>query len=140
MPDTTIVNSLLGSAKEANNRLVALQKSSTTVTAQASDITMKATELRNTLMGIQKDAETYNQEFLDRVQGGGTPGFMKLRGVSTLQDWVLFYFYLIYGILCLSMASLAIFVSKNPLFAGSVVISFGLLIGIMMTAVLIRFG
>jgi len=140
MADTTVVNALLKSASDANDKLVDLQSSNSAATTQAGGIRSKVTELRNKLSDAKKDAETYNQEFLDRMNNGGGVGFMKLRGVSTLQDWVLLYFYIIFGILCLCMAGLAAYVAKNSVVAASVVLAFGTLIGCLMTAVLVRFA
>ena len=139
--DTTEVNTLLNStAANANTILTRLKASGNTVVSQADSISEQADHLRNTLSDIRKDAETYNQEFLDRLHTTGTPGFTKLRGLTTLQDWVLFFFYIMYAIICIGITIFAVSVTRYKLYAATVVIAFSVMIGCMMTAVIIRFA
>jgi hypothetical protein len=134
------VDTLLKSTADLNNELTLLKASGRTVVSQADSISEQADHLRNKLSDIRKDAETYNQEFLDRLNTSGTPGFTKLRGLTTLQDWVLFFFYIIYVIICIAITIFAVSMTRYKLYAATVVIAFSVMIGCMMTAVIIRFA
>jgi len=85
-------------------------------------------------------SDTYDREYLDRVSDKPITGFWQARGVSTLQDWVLFFFFTIYGIISLGLFFLVISMSDSPVYAGGMIAISSIGIGIMITAVLIRFG
>ncbi len=138
--DTTRVNELLTTAQVRNGVLTEISRNMNTEVAQSNTISAQARHLKNVLSDVQKDAETYNQEFLDHLHNGEKPGFMKLRGVSSLQDWILFYFYIMYAILSICMLILAISVTRYKVYAAVIVIAYSLMIGTMMTAVIIRFA
>jgi len=138
--DTTEVNSLLATTESRNIVLTELTTNMDTEVTQSITISAKARQLQTVLSDVQKNAETYNQEFLDHLHNGEKPGFMKLRGVSSLQDWVLFYFYILYAVLSVCILILAIAVTRYKVYAAATVIAFSLMIGSMMTAVIIRFA
>ncbi len=83
-------------------------------------------------------SETYEREFLDRSAGKKIGGFFSSRGVNNLQDWVLLIFYTIYVLVSLGICGIALFASRSPLISVAMVISASLLIGVMMTAVILR--
>jgi len=85
-------------------------------------------------------SETYEREFLDRTAGKKIGGFFSSRGVNNLQDWVLLIFYTVYVLVSLGICGLALFASRSPLISVAMVISASLLIGVMMTAVILRFA
>ena len=85
-------------------------------------------------------SETYEREFLDRTAGKKIGGFFSSRGVNNLQDWVLLIFYTVYVLVSLGICGLALFASRTPLISVVMVISASLLIGVMMTAMILRFA
>ena len=85
-------------------------------------------------------SETYEREFLDRTAGKKIGGFFSSRGVNNLQDWVLLIFYTVYVLVSLGICGLALFASRTPLISVAMVISASLLIGVMMTAMILRFA
>jgi hypothetical protein len=85
-------------------------------------------------------SETYEREFLDRSAGKKIGGFFSSRGVNNLQDWVLLIFYTVYVLVSLGICGLALFASRTPLISVAMVISASLLIGVMMTAMILRFA
>jgi hypothetical protein len=82
---------------------------------------------------------TYDREFLDRRASEQPYTFWRLRGVSTLQDWVLFVFFVIYGIIC-ATALLITLISQYPVYNFCLVLLSSVAIGIMITATIVRFA
>jgi len=66
-------------------------------------------DLTNELEALRAEADTLNQEYLDRSQGK-SPSLLQKQGLSTQQDWVLFFFFSSYGFACLVFI---IFILKN---------------------------
>ena len=96
--------------------------------------------LEVTLAKVNTLSETYEREFLDRTAGKKIGGFFSSRGVNNLQDWVLLIFYTVYVLVSLGICGLALFASRSPLISVAMVISASLLIGVMMTAMILRFA
>ena len=90
-------------------------------------------QLKNTAIS------THEREYLDRKAVENPFTFWRLRGVSTLQDWVLFVFFTVYGVLCLT-ALLVTLVSQYPVYNFIIVLLSSVTIGIMITATIVRFA
>ena len=104
------------------------------------------TELQNKINALDAQLKvkdnaisTYEREFLDRKAIEKPFTFWRLRGVSTLQDWVLFAFFAVYGIICLTALTATIF-SQYALYNFFVVLLSSVTIGIMITATIVRFA
>lgn len=118
---------------------IAVQQSSSSLTNQNSKLAAELTGLKAKLAGIQKQNETYDREFLDRSAGKKNSGVFRRNGITTLQDWILFLFFVGYALICIIM--LVYYVSNNP-FNGYYLlmgITICTIFGIMMSAVVIRF-
>jgi hypothetical protein len=63
-------------------------------------LTSQKVNLTNKLEALRTEADTLNQEYLDRSQGG-SPTLLQRYGLSTQQDWILFLFFFSYGFMCL---------------------------------------
>jgi hypothetical protein len=103
-------------------------------------------ELRESLDAIDtkiklKNAaiSTYEREYLDRKAVETPFTFWRLRGVSTLQDWVLFVFFAVYGIICFT-ALLVTLITEYALYNFFIVLLSSVTIGIMITATIVRFA
>ena len=94
----------------------------------------------NTKIKLKNSAlSTYEREYLDRKKIEQPFTFWRLRGVSTLQDWVLFIFFAIYGIIC-ATALLITFTSDYPLYNFAIVLIGSVAVGVMITATIVRFA
>lgn len=66
--------------------------------------------------------------------------FWRLRGVSTLQDWVLIVFFFIYGIISLTLVVMVVMLGKSPVFNGFMLLAVSIILGIMIMGVIVRFA
>lgn len=92
---------------------------------------------------IKQAADTYDQDFLDRVTSGrteGVHGFWARRGVSTLQDWVLLLFFMTFaGFLAVCILYTVRFSSKK-VFTILFILVFGPILAAFFASLLLRFG
>lgn len=77
--------------------------------------TAQKQKLEDTLNSLQRQINakndmitTYDRELKDRNATGTVYTFWRLRGLSTLQDWVLFSFFVVYGLITLFLVFLAL--------------------------------
>jgi len=108
--------------------------------AQANSLQNQVVALNAKLENVKTLSDTYDREFLDRTSGKNPIGFWQSRGISTLQDWVLLFFYLVYGLVTLAILLLVITFSDTALYSGFMVLALSVILGVMMTAVIIRFA
>jgi len=102
--------------------------------------------LQDTLNTIQKKIDsktdilsTYETEFNDRTRITKPFTFWRLRGLNTLQDWVLFSFFFVYGLLSLLILLLC-FNSEYVIINMSVVILCSFSIAVLLMGVIVRFA
>ena len=94
----------------------------------------------NTKLNLKNGAiSTYQREYLDRKTIEMPFTFWRLRGVSTLQDWVLFVFFAIYGIFCITFL-LITFTTEYMLYNFVLVLIASITIGTMIVATIVRFA
>jgi hypothetical protein len=118
---------------------IAVQQSSASLTTQAAKLNAELVGLKAQLSGIEKQNETYDREFLDRSAGKANYGFFRRNGIVTLQDWILFLFFLGYAIIC---SIVLIYFSMNTAFNATYIlmaITVFIIFGIMMSGVIMRF-
>jgi len=121
------------------NTYLTLDSSQSPYSTQAGKLQATANNLQIQLNTKHDAIETYDREYLDRKTVEKPFTFWRLRGVSTLQDWVLLIFFILYGILCAGILLLAL-TSSYPLYMGTVVVLSSATIGIMITATIVRFA
>jgi hypothetical protein len=109
-------------------------------TAQLSGLEETLVQLRAKLESVRKISDTYDREYLDRSADKPLNSFWRLRGISTLQDWVLFIFFLIYGIISITLVILTTMFSRPALFNGIMLLATSFILGIMIVAVIVRFA
>jgi len=107
---------------------------------QLSGLQENLVQLRAKLASVRKISDTYDREYLDRMADKPLNSFWRLRGVSTLQDWVLLVFFFIYGIITLTLVVMVVMFSKAPVFNGVMLLGTALALGIMITGVIVRFA
>jgi hypothetical protein len=117
-------------------------------TAQASSIRQRE-ELENEknrlqaeLANARKGAEAYDREFLDRTRAGmDKPSRTATYGISTLQDWVLFLFYISYAAATLALAGFIGMRAQSNKIVGVVGVLLGsAFLGILFSMVIVRFA
>ena len=114
------------------------RKAQTAFSEQHTQLQVDVANLSSKLANVQKGADTYNREFLDR-SGKNTIGAARRFGLSTLQDWLFLLFFVSYGVICLCILIFTVMVSKEKIFAGISVLSVSLILGVIMANVIIRF-
>lgn len=117
----------------------AAQTAGSSLTGQNTQLQAQVESLNAKLANIKKTGETYDREFIDRSAGKGSVGFARLRGISTLQDWLLLIFFVSYAIICICILFYTVAASQEKLFAGVMVLTTSVIFGVMMSAVIMRF-
>lgn len=132
---------LLESTRDSYNNTYTRQISSAgSSNMQLSGLQENLVQLRAKLASVRKISDTYDREYLDRMADKPLNSFWRLRGVSTLQDWVLLVFFFIYGIITLTLVVMVVMFSKAPVFNGVMLLGTALALGIMITGVIVRFA
>lgn len=93
--------------------------------------------LKAKLANVKKVSDTYDREYQDRMADKPLSGFWISHGVSTLQDWILLIFFLLYAIVSLFFV---VMVSTKSLFYGFMVLASSFIFGVMISATLMRFA
>ena len=107
---------------------------------------LQINKLQATLDSIQRKINstedvisTYEREFKDRYELESPFTFWRKRGVSTLQDWILFSFFLVYALVSLCLVGLA-FNTEYMFYNITVVTLCCFVIGILIAATIVRFA
>ena len=124
-------------------------------TIQQGDLNTKLVTLKAKLASVQRVSDTYDREYLDRMADRKI-SFWQLRGITTLQDWILFFFFLLYAIVSVGIAAMVYMNSRTfnsstgsnsgflrpmaPIFNVLMVLGAAFVIGIMITATIVRFA
>lgn len=114
-----------------------IQAASKSLVSQSNTMQSEVQNLKAKLANVKKVSDTYDREFLDRSAVKAPFGFWQSRGVSTLQDWVFFMFFVSYGIIC--MCIFAVAVQKSAM-AATLVLVVSIIVGIMMSLVVVMFA
>ena len=80
-------------APDLFNKYTTAQNINNSIISQKTDLQAKVMQLHAQLENVKKSADTYDREFLDR-SAKPKRGFFNSRGLSTLQDWLFFTFFL----------------------------------------------
>jgi hypothetical protein len=132
---------LLQSTRDTyNNTYVTQLSNSGSSNVQLTGLEQTLVQLRAKLANVRKISDTYDREYLDRLADKPLNSFWRLRGVSTLQDWVLLIFFFIYGIISLSLVVGVVMFSSAPLFNGVMLLGASFSLAIMIVGVIVRFA
>ena len=136
---TTTKSMLDTTATNLFNQYEAGLRASSSLTQQSSVLQAKLSSLNTKLTNIKKTADTYDREFIDRSAGKNNIGFFRKRGISTLQDWILFFFFLSYAIICISIIVYSTAMSMQKIMTFVMTSTASLVLGVMISAVIMRF-
>ena len=135
------LTSTLTSIKDRYTTYNDLRQSSGSSTNQNMQLQDTLKILKSKLANVKRVADTYDREYLDRVADKPLSGFWQSRGVSTLQDWILLLFFFMYTIISIGLVFLVITAAdRSAMFNGFMILSFAFSLGVMLTAVIVRFA
>ena len=104
----------------------------------------RATALKARLADLNKVADTYDREFLDRTRSTGgiptQPSFFARKGLSTFQDWLLATFFGVYALVTIVLLIYIVRISKTKAQAAGIVLASSIVIGIIMGALIRQFA
>lgn len=107
----------------------------------ANALQAQQTALRSELVNIQKSADTYDREFLDRrANGEGTLGPLAIRGFSTTQDFVLAGFFVSYVLASLSLLIYIVYSSNQKGLMALLVLFMSVVFGVFISLTIIRYA
>ena len=91
---------------------------------------------------LAQAADTYDKDFLDRAETGRVSGsgFWERRGVSTMQDWLLLFFFTVYAAWLIVCIVYTLQYSTKKLFTLSFILIGGPIFGVFLAALIMRFG
>ena len=118
------------------NQYTVAQTASGALRNQNKALQSEVESLSTKLSHIKMAGDTYDREFLDR-SAGKQDGVLRRYGLTTLQDWLFFIFFLAYAIIAFSFIGYT--VSQSGIAVGAIVAAVTLIIGVMMSAVMMRF-
>jgi hypothetical protein len=107
---------------------------------QLGELDNEVVSLKAKLERLKTVSDTYDREYLDRMEEKPLGGFWRSRGVSTLQDWVLLSFFALYTFITIGLIILAVMNVTYPLMYVVFISLISCVTGIMIAAVLVRFG
>jgi hypothetical protein len=107
---------------------------------QLEELDNEVVSLKAKLERLKTVSDTYDREYLDRMEEKPLGGFWISRGVSTLQDWVLLSFFALYTFITIGLIILAVMNTTYPLMYVVFISLISFVMGIMIAAVLVRFG
>lgn len=136
---TTALNMLNTTTTNLYTQYVSAQTIGDNLTKQKSELQTQVTSLNAKLATINKTGDTYDREFLDRSPTNTKRGFFNRNGISTLQDWLLFMFFISYVIICITILVFTVMASRYKVYAGCMVFIISIIFGVMMSAVIMRF-
>jgi hypothetical protein len=135
----TANNMLNNTTTNLFQQYTAVKNAGSALTAQNSGLQAEVAQLGAKLASIKKEADTYDREFLDRTADKKPLGVFRSRGITTFQDWILLIFFVAYGAICASLAIYGMRREGGGLTEGFMVILVSVTVGIMMSAVILRF-
>jgi hypothetical protein len=137
---TTASNMLDNTTTNLFQQYVTAQNAATSLTSQNTSLQAQVLTLKAKLANVKKSGDTYDREFMDRSGKPTGRGIFGSRGVTTLQDWLFFLFFLSYAIISLSVLIFTVMMSREKIYAGLMVFIVTLVFGVMMSAVIMRFA
>lgn len=119
------------------NQYTIAQTASGALTGQNTKLQAEVESLSAKLAHIKMAGDTYDREFLDRSAGKRNDGVLRRYGVSTLQDWLFFIFFISYAVITITFTAYVL--DENGIGYAAISAIVSLIIGVMMSAVMMRF-
>lgn len=136
---STANNMLNNTTTNLFQQYTAAKNAGSALSNQNSGLQGEVVQLGAKLAAVKKEADTYDREFLDRSADRKPPGFFSSRGITTFQDWILLIFYIAYGAICASLVIYAMTRPGGTFQEAFTVLLVSVVVGVMMSAVILRF-
>jgi hypothetical protein len=131
----------LATVKQLQTQHSALKNRSGVFDSQISELETKRRSLENKLKSLEDVTNTYDREYLDRLEGGeSAPSFWRARGLNTTADWALAVLYFAYFFVVVVVFVYVATYSTKKVFGSLMVLVFGFIGTMMITAFLVRFA
>jgi hypothetical protein len=101
-------------------------------------LTSKKVELKHLLDSLRTEADTLDQEYLDR--NTIKPGSAERYGILTKQDWILLFFFLSYGLMCLATIIFILQKSTTKIKATGIFIGLASAVGVVLAMTITSIG
>ena len=113
-----------------------------TTRSQLEKLEARINTMRTERALMAQAAETYEREFLDRMETGRVGGsdLLARRGVSTLQDWVLLLFFAVYAAWLIVFIAYTLQHSTKKVFTIFFTLLFGPVFAVFIGSIILRFG
>ena len=109
------------------------------LSTQSTGLDDEVISLKAKLARVQSISDTYDREYLDRMPDKKR-GFFHSLGISTLQDWVLLIFFILYTIISLGLVAIVFMTSRYSVFGAFFVAISAVTVGTLITAMIVRFA
>jgi RsiW-degrading membrane proteinase PrsW (M82 family) len=137
---TAAKNMLTNTVQNLFDQYTATQNTSASLIAQNNDLQLKVNALKAKLKAVKTAVDTYDREFVDRSAGKRTRSYFQQHGLHTLQDWLLFLFFVFYAFICVSLFGVVVYYANNKMSAGIKVVLFSFILGVMIAGMITRFA
>ena len=122
-----------------NQYLAMASNGSSAFLAQKRTLEEKLARMAHQVSAKNEIIETYDREYLDRKTHETPFSFWRLRGLSTLQDWVLFIFFFIYALICLALLTVTLY-TQNVVYNFIIMLIVSFSIGVILVGTIVRFA
>jgi hypothetical protein len=136
----TSLDTFLTTVKDTYNNVYSMRTGDEGNSITNTELQNKVVAMRAQLRQLEGVSDTYDREYLDRMADKPLGGFWRSRGVSTLQDWVLLIFFSLYILITICIIILMMFNLYNPATYIIFTALGSFVVGVMIAAVLVRFG
>jgi hypothetical protein len=108
-------------------------------TAQKEKLVATLNNIKKQIAAKNDAISTYDRELQDRNEVGTPFTFWRIRGVSTLQYWILFSFFFVYGLITLALIVVSAR-TQYPLYNIVVVLLCSISAAVLIMATIVRFA
>jgi hypothetical protein len=109
------------------------------LSSQSTGLDDQVITLKAKLAKVKSISDTYDREYLDRMSDKKS-SFLRSRGISTLQDWVLLIFFILYTIISLGLVAIVYMTSRYSVFGAFFVAISAVTVGTLIVATIVRFA
>jgi len=109
------------------------------LSTQSTGLDDQVITLKAKLAKVKSISDTYDREYLDRMSDKKS-SFLHSWGISTLQDWVLLIFFILYTIISLGLVAIVYMTSRYSVFGAFFVAISAVTVGTLIVATIVRFA
>lgn len=122
-----------------NNKYSTQVSNGGSLKSQSTDLDDTVIALKAKLAKVKSISDTYDREYLDRMTTKKV-SFWQSRGISTLQDWILLIFFVLYTIISISLIGMVFMLNKYSVFSILLMVGALGMLGTLFVGVIVRFA